>query len=181
MHKFQKCKKRYEHSDGRSASNSNKSTAPIVKALQDSSEATSEKIREFTTKYEGMLQIMEEKLQISESKVRQLEEEKEALTIHLKLVLDELKNPIKIPKEEVVVVLEKPTPTPVKEKSRGSLTPDMIWEDEGFQSDEESDEGMDEEAAEMQAEMEALISDLGMFKKKVAADHEMFGIPIESS
>ncbi len=155
--------------------------APIVKALQDSSEATSEKIREFTTKYEGMLQIMEEKLQISESKVRQLEEEKEALTIHLKLVLDELKNPIKIPKEEVVVVLEKPTPTPVKEKSRGSLTPDMIWEDEGFQSDEESDEGMDEEAAEMQAEMEALISDLGMFKKKVAADHEMFGIPIESS
>lgn len=149
--------------------------APVVKALQESTEATSEKIREFTTKYEGMLQIMEEKLQISESKVRQLEEEKEALNIHLRLVVEELKNPIKIPKEEEVVV---PIPTPVKEKSRGSLTPDMIWEDEGFQSDEESDHGMDEEAAEMQAEMEALISDLGMFKKKVAADHETFGIPV---
>ena len=152
--------------------------APIVKALQDNSEATSEKIREFTTKYEGMLQIMEEKVQISESKVRQLEEEKEALTIHLKLVLDELKNPIKIPREEEIVIPEKPMPTLLRQKSRGSLTPDMIWEDEGFQSDEESDHGMDEEAAEMQAEMEALISDLGMFKKKVAADHATFGIPV---
>jgi hypothetical protein len=163
-----------------------KSSAPVVKALQESAEAQAEKIREFTTKYEGMLQIMEEKLAISESKVRQLEEEKEALSIHLKLVLDELKNPIKIPKEEEVVV------TPVAEevrsikedkkekgKARGSLTPDLIWEDEGFVSEEmDSEPEYDEEAAEMQAELEALVSDLGMFKKKVAADHETFGIPI---
>ena len=151
--------------------------APVVKALQDSAEAQNERIQEFTNKYEGMLQIMEEKLAISESKVRQLEEEKEALTIHLKLVLDELKNPIIIPKEEEVVVVEKPTP--VKEKSRGSLTPDMIWEDEGFHSEDmESDDEVDEEAMETQAQMEALISDLGMFKKKVAADHETFGIHV---
>ena len=150
--------------------------APVVKALQDSSEAQAEKIREYTTKYEGMLQIMEDKLAISESKVRQLEEDKEALNIHLRLVLEELKNPIKIPKEEEVVVV---APVPIKERSRGSLTPDLIWEDEGFQSDEmESDHEMDDEAAEMQAEMEALISDLGMFRKKVAVDHETFGIPV---
>ena len=169
--------------------------APIVKALQDSSEATSEKIREFTTKYEGMLQIMEEKLQISESKVRQLEEEKQALSIHLKLVLDELKNPIKIqiPKEEEIAVvapqqqktMPMPMQTPLRHTSRGSVTPDMIWEDEGFQSDDDEgsvhDEMHDDEAAEMQADMEALISDLGMFKKKVAADHEMFGISIEAN
>jgi len=140
--------------------------APLVKAAQESAEAQGEKLREYTTKYEGMLQIMEEKLAISESKVRQLEEEKEALTIHLKLVLDELKNPIKIAKEDEQRA----------EKSRGP-TPDMIWEDEGFQSDEvESDPDMDAEATEMQAEMEALISDLGLFRKKVAADHEVFGI-----
>ena len=115
---------------------------------------------------------MEEKLAISESKVRQLENEKEALSIHLKLVLEELKNPIRIHKEEIAK-------TPDREKSKGS-TPDMIWEDEGFESqDAESEYGDDGlEDADMQADMEALISDLGLFKKKVAADHDIFGISI---
>jgi len=141
--------------------------APAAKAHADN-EGHAEKIREYTTKYEGMLQIMEEKLAISESKVRQLEEEKEALNIHLKLVLDELRNPIKMPKEEEVVV---------PSKSR-DLPQDMIWEDEGFESEEhDSDTGeYDSEAEELQAQMEALISDVGMFRKKVAADHEVFGI-----
>ena len=55
----------------------------------------------------------------------------------------------------------------------------MIWEDkdEGFESyDEEENDGMDEEAADMQAEMEALIADLGLFRRKVLADHEAFGV-----
>ncbi|ETI21505.1 hypothetical protein G647_07852 [Cladophialophora carrionii CBS 160.54] len=144
-------------------------SASVMKAVQESADAQSEKIREFTTKYENMLQIMEEKLAISESKVRQLEEEKEALSIHLKLVLDELKNPIIINKEES---------ESVGERSRVP-TPDMIYEDETASSDEmETDSEADEEAMEMQAEMEALISDLGMFKKKIAADHETFGIGV---
>lgn len=145
-------------------------SASVLKAVQESADAQSEKIREFTTKYENMLQIMEEKLAISESKVRQLEEEKEALGIHLKLVLEELKNPIVINREET---------ESVGERSRVP-TPDMIYEDEtasseGVETDSEVD---DDEAAEMQAEMEALISDLGMFKKKIAADHEIFGIRV---
>lgn len=139
---------------------------PAPAKAQVDSEAHAEKIREYTTKYEGMLQIMEDKLAISESKVRQLEEEKEALNRHLQLVLAELRNPIKIHKEE-----------PVSEQSRGP-TPDMIWEDEGFESeDRQSDvDEYDSEAEEMQMQMEALISDLGMFRKKVADDHEVFGI-----
>lgn len=141
----------------------------VLKAVQENSDAQSEKIREFTSKYENMLQIMEEKLAISESKVRQLEEEKEALTIHLKLVLEELKNPIVINREEA---------ESVGERSRVP-TPDMIYEDDTASSDEvETDSDYDDEAADMQAEMEALMSDLGMFKKKVAADHEMFGISV---
>ncbi|KIW33419.1 uncharacterized protein PV07_00271 [Cladophialophora immunda] len=144
-------------------------SASVMKAVQETAEAQSEKIREFTTKYENMLQIMEEKLAISESKVRQLEEEKEALGIHLKLVLDELKNPIVINKEETESVCE---------RSRAP-TPDMIYEDDTASSDEaETESEVDDEAADMQAEMEALISDLGLFKKKIAADHEMFGISV---
>lgn len=137
---------------------------PAAKAKAEN-ENQEEKIREYTTKYEGMLQMMDEKLAISESKVRQLENEKEALQIHLKLVLDELKNPIKIKEESRAA-------TPVKTRAE---TPEMIWEDEGFESDDVDSEH-DAEAAEVQAEMEALISDLGLFRKKVAADHDMFGI-----
>lgn len=54
----------------------------------------------------------------------------------------------------------------------------MIWEDkdEGFESYDEENDETDAEAAEMEAEMEALISDLGLFRRKVLADHEAFGV-----
>ena len=144
-------------------------TAPAAKA---DNEAHNEKIREYTTKYEGMLQVMEEKLAISESKVRQLQEEKESLQIHLKLVLEELRNPIKIVKDEEI-----PASQHQSRLSRDH-TPDMIWEDEGFESSDDGSEigEQDSEAADMQAEMEALISDLGLFRKKVLQDHEIFGV-----
>jgi hypothetical protein len=126
-----------------------------------------------------MLQIMEEKLAISESKVRQLEGEKESLQRHLGLVLEELKNPIKIVSlEQEGGEKEKMRRASGRQRER-EKTPEMIWEDkdEGFEScdEEENDEG-DEEAAEMEAEMEALISDLGLFRRKVLADHEAFGV-----
>ena len=55
----------------------------------------------------------------------------------------------------------------------------MIWEDEGFHSEgAESDLEGGAHDSEMQAEMEALISDLGLFKRRVAADHEIFGINV---
>lgn len=141
--------------------------AAAAKAQADV-EVHAEKIREYTTKYENMLQIMAEKLAISESKVRQLEEEKVALNIHLKLVLDELRNPIKIQKLDETE----------KSSISGSRTPDLIWEDGDCEMEDfESDNGQyDEEAAEMQAQMESLISDVGLFRKKVAVDHLAFGV-----
>ena len=155
------------------------SVAPVAKV---ETESQNDKIREYTTKYESMLQIMQEKLGISESKVKQLEEEKEALQRHLKMVVDELKNPIQIQKEEPRATTPLPLPPPMtvkvslKPKQRESLTPEMIWEDEGFQSDEAYDAEAEDEAMEMQAEMDALISDLGLFKRKVAADNKFCGL-----
>ncbi|ETN41991.1 uncharacterized protein HMPREF1541_03930 [Cyphellophora europaea CBS 101466] len=155
-------------------------SAPVMKAMQESAEAQSEKIREFTAKYEDMLQIMEEKLAISESKVRQLESEKEAQAIHLNLVLEELRNPIRI--QSATTVEPKEDPVARKEHTKSVSrpgTPDMIWEDEGFHSEgAESDLEGGAHDSEMQAEMEALISDLGLFKRRVAADHEIFGINV---
>lgn len=155
-------------------------SVPLMKAMQDSADAQAENIREFTAKYEDMLQIMEEKLAISDSKIRQLETEKEAQSIHLNLVLDELKNPIRISAAPASVQQYSATREGGKRTSQSrSGTPDMIWEDEGFHSEgAESDDEVSAENEEMQAEMEALISDLGLFKRRVAADHEMFGIAI---
>ncbi|KAL2438434.1 Kinesin-like protein KIF1C [Exophiala dermatitidis] len=148
-------------------------SASVIKVVQENADAQSEKIREFTSKYENMLQIMEEKLAISESKVRQLEEEKEALSIHLKLVLEELKNPIVIDSRE-----ESVSASP-QERSR-SATPEMIYEDDTASGGDEvdTDSDCDDDAEEMQAEMESLISDLALFKKKLAADQETFGISV---
>lgn len=151
--------------------NQQQQSVPTAAAAKGDAEAHAEKLREYTTKYEGMLQMMDEKLAISESKVRHLEQEKETLQLHLKLVLEELKNPIRT-KEEVVS-------TPAKSREQ---TPDMIWQDEGFESEEEEeliDEEQEAEGLEIQAQMEALISDLGMFRKKVMADHEVFGVNLE--
>lgn len=134
---------------------------PLAKVVQEQ-ELQTERLREYTSKYENMLQVMEEKLAISESKVRQLEIQKEAMDIHLKLVLDELRNPIKIKTEEE---------EPVKREH----TPEMIWEDEGSESEDEED---DPEHVELQADWEALLSDLHMHKQRLAADHEAFGISV---
>jgi hypothetical protein len=91
------------------------------------------------------------------------------------LVLEELKNPFKIEQEEEV---KEPIIKLVREKSIAP-TSNLIWENEGFHSEDiDSDQEIDPGAAEMQAEMEALISDLGLFRKKVAADHEIFGINV---
>ncbi|KIW40227.1 uncharacterized protein PV06_07441 [Exophiala oligosperma] len=138
----------------------------VMKAVQESADAQSEKIRELTSKYENMLQIMEEKVAISESKVRQLEEEKEAMSIHLSLVLDELRNPIVINKET----------ESAGERSRVP-TPDMIYEDDTASSDEiDTESDWEDERAEIEADAHALLAQLANFKKKLASDMEDFGI-----
>lgn len=191
-------------------------TAAIAKA---ESEAHAEKLREYTTKYEGMLQMMDEKLAISESKVRHLEQEKETLQMHLKLVLDELRNPIKTCEDVNTRTATQPITTDTSNTNLNNFTsqtrdfattppqrsrdqtPDLIWEDKGEDNQSTSEEGEEDEhgveiysedehedeepifneaqevaAADVQAEMEALVSDLGMFRKKVRADQEVLGI-----
>lgn len=138
--------------------------APLAKVVQEQ-ELQSERLREYTSKYETMLQVMEEKLAISESKVRQLEVQKEAMDLHLKLVLEELKNPIKIKTEEESVPRE--------------ATPEMVYDEEdSYDSASDSDDEYDSEHNELQNDWEALLNDLQMHKQKLAADHDAFGLEI---
>jgi hypothetical protein len=118
---------------------------------------------------------------VSECKIRQLQTENEALRIHLKLALDSLRNPIPaIPlqkrlsslgslrgEEEDAATAEREDQTPEPEGETSA-----IWEDDPADQPDPNEL----EAHEMQADMEHLLHELGLFKRKMAADHERFGI-----
>ncbi|KAL2000518.1 hypothetical protein VTN02DRAFT_2958 [Thermoascus thermophilus] len=147
------------------------------------SELQNEKLEEYQQQVEKLQRLMEETKMVSECKIRRLQTENEALRNHLKLALESLKNPI---------------PPVTVEKRRSSLA---FIQGKGDDDDDDDDEtekennapveselGFDEwegtirdqairiEAQEMQADMEGLLRDISLFKRKIAADHEMFRI-----
>lgn len=147
------------------------------------SEAQSGKLEEYQNKVDKMQRLMEENKLVSECKIRQLETENETLRLHLKLALESLRNPIP-PVELPKAKSRGPSlhSTSAKDELRRSLAedenlaprqePELIYDDEGAESVEENET----EALEMQAKMEELLKDLGLFRRKVADDHERFGI-----
>lgn len=147
-------------------------------ASKRESELQNEKLEEYQQQVEKLQRLMEETKMVSECKIRQLQTENEALRLHLKLALDSLKNPIPaVPlqkresslgslraeeEDEVRSEKENETPPPEAEAS-------MIWEDDTADPNEM-------EAHEVQADMEDLLHELSLFKRKMAADQERFGI-----
>lgn len=149
------------------------------------SEVQSESLENYQQKVEKMQQLMEETKMVSECKIRQLKTENEALRNHLKLALDSLRNPIPpvtIEKRKSSLYAldedeesENPDLTDDKEDDSSPASdeepePDLIWEDD----DTIEVEAGQIEAQDMQSHMEDLLSDLSMFKRKLASDHERF-------
>ena len=153
-----------------------------------------EKLEEYQIKVERMQRLMEEEKLVSESKIRQLMEQNEALRLHLKLAVESLKNPIAVPppvevpseeqsrfrrvsdgrnswarEKQGVAEQENREPTPELEADEESGT----WSDSG-----KGFMGNEDEAQEMQARMEELLGDLSLFRRKVADDHQRFGIKL---
>ncbi|EGE07566.1 kinesin family protein [Trichophyton equinum CBS 127.97] len=149
------------------------------------SELQTEKLEEYQKQVTRMQQLMEEMKMVSETKIRQLQTENEALRLHLKLALESLKNPIP------------PVQVP-KQRNRQSSVRSLFAKDEGnieileeeAEKENTAPPGLDDqigdkkpglsrfdlEALEVQAEMEDLLSDLNMFRKKLADDCERFGV-----
>lgn len=151
-----------------------------------------EKLEEYQVKVERMQRLMEEEKLVSESKIRQLVEQNEALRLHLKLAVESLKNPIAVPPPIEVPPEERTQFRPVgdgknswaREKERAART-EIREPTPELEADEESGTwsdsgkgfmGNEDEALEMQAKMEELLSDLSLFRRKVADDHDRFGI-----
>ncbi|KAL9029874.1 MAG: hypothetical protein Q9196_001934 [Gyalolechia fulgens] len=149
-----------------------------VAATERERGARDEKLEEYQMKVERMQRMMEEERLVGESKIRQLVEQNEALRRHLKLALDSLKNPIAIaqPEDEADKENREPEPEPEPEAAPESDEgPDEVQD--GVWSDTDSAQAKQErEAVETQERMEDLLKDLGLFRRKVADDHQRFGV-----
>ncbi|KAK2779995.1 Kinesin [Onygenales sp. PD_12] len=178
--------------------------AEIIRTLQLSvsqqtvskreSEIQHEKLEEYQGQVVKMQRLMEETKMVSECKIRQLQTENDALRRHLKLALESLKNPIpsveiikpgkrdssllSVPESSIADTVEIMEDADDKENDASLQEPDLVWEDDG---DTTSPDFGEMEAMEMQARMEELLVDLNFFRRKVADDHERFGIKRQPS
>ena len=150
--------------------------------------ARDEKLEEYQIKVERMQRMMEEERLVGESKIRQLVEQNEALRLHLKLAVESLKNPISVAvmdaagdgdareEEEEEGITEEDA----DEENREPRSPKIEEEETlSVRCEDGRDACADRkeaEAMEMQAGMEELLKDLGLFRRKVADDHERFGV-----
>ena len=150
--------------------------------------ARDDKLEEYQSKVERMQRMMEEERLVGESKIRQLVEQNEALRLHLRLAVESLRNPIAVtapaPQTESVLQDDLKQQTFESQEADKENTPEIEEEEED--DDEQGQKQVEEEswhdntrteaeAVEMQARMEDLLKDLGLFRRKVADDHERFG------
>ena len=165
-----------------------------------------EKLEEYSEKVDAMQRLVEEERLVSDSKIRQLMEQNDALRLHLKLVIENIKNPIQdLPRTETrsfsstsaisvgnnlgvkkrVTLgggggddeLEEENSVEDKEMINEPITPEQSPEPEAQPFYEhDSTYSSDTEAFELQGQMEDLLKDLGHFKAKVADDHSRFGV-----
>jgi hypothetical protein len=152
-------------------------------AADKSAGARDEKLEEYQMKVERMQRMMEEERLVGESKIRQLVEQNEALRLHLKLAVESLRNPIAVvptpPPTENTVQDDLKKQTFEHQEADKENTPELEdGEEEGYERHEQNDARMESEAQEMQAHMEELLKDLGLFRRKVADDHDRFGAGI---
>jgi hypothetical protein len=156
-------------------------------ANQRATEMQDERLEEYQQKVEKMQRLMEETKMVSECKIRQLQTENEALRMHLKLALESLRNPIPPvnlePRQSLSSLAEEDRlPEPDQENREGSPVVESsesepeVWEDEEYEDDDDDEtvtlENSEQEAYQMQERMQDLLGDLGVFKRKLASDHE---------
>ncbi|PQE16843.1 kinesin motor domain-containing protein [Rutstroemia sp. NJR-2017a BBW] len=140
-----------------------------------------ERLEEYQHRVAAMQRMMEDRSMVSEGKIRSLTTENEALRLHLKLALESLKNPI-----EVRGTVDPSTPDStleaddhcqydgINEKTdQGSEDGDAYTEDEAIDVTAHEDR-----ASEVHDFLSDLMSDLGMFRRKLGDDKARFVYPV---
>lgn len=163
-----------------------------------------QQLEEYQKQVVKMQRLMEETRQVSECRIKALQEENEALRLHLKLAVDSLRNPVVVPPLPANKLLVSPraetqttahdqprstpprqnpspihpTPTPsphnLTASSRDPAEDEQEGQDLPWDDNSDTDVDVDVEALEVQAEMQDLLKDLGMFKRKLGDDRSRF-------
>lgn len=156
-------------------------------ANQRATELQDERLEEYQQKVEKMQRLMEETKMVSECKIRQLQTENEALRMHLKLALESLKNPIPPvtleQRRTSIASLAEEDKLPDRDRENREGSPVLhpsdsepeVWEDDDDEDDDDeiiTFDTSEQEAYQMQERMQDLLGDLGVFKRKLASDHE---------
>jgi len=118
---------------------------------QKQQESQAEQLELYQQEVHKMQRKMEEAREVAECKIKALQTQNEALKLHLRLAIESLKNPIP-----------------------AVVTPKNDEYDDSEEESEEDDEEDDEEHDEMETRLSELLSDLGMFKRKVVDDKGRF-------
>lgn len=145
----------------------------------------SQQLEEYQKQVDKMQRLMEETRQVSECKIRALITENEALRLHLKLAVESLKNPVKVP----IPPRQISEPLSIRKRSNASIVQDRrsmmpadpvgsVIHEEWDDSSETDVDIAEEEAMAVQAEMQDLLKDLKMFKRKLGDDHSRFLKPV---
>lgn len=155
-------------------------------AARIANDMQNQQLEEYQKQVEKMQRLMEETRQVSECKIRALATENEALRLHLKLAVDSLKNPVKmpVPPRQVsgaLLVCKRSSDTVAsvarQEAARAPRpTPevDTAAQEEWDDNSETDVDVAEEEAMAVQAEVQDLLKDLGLFKRKLGDDHSRF-------
>ncbi|KAI3557531.1 kinesin motor domain-containing protein [Colletotrichum abscissum] len=135
-----------------------------------------EKLEEYQNHVATMQRMMEERSLVAEGKIRSLQTENEALRLHLKLALESLKNPIP------AVTIKPPEAEEVEDEAQRAKSAGLEGKEENGEDAEslydDSDDTaydsdvMEDNASDMQEYMRSLLSDLGMFRRKIGDDKE---------
>jgi hypothetical protein len=118
---------------------------------QKQQESQAEQLELYQQEVHKMQRKMEEAREVAECKIKALQTQNEALKLHLRLAIESLKNPIP-----------------------AVVTPKNDEYDDSEEESEDDDEEDDEEHDEMETRLSELLSDLGMFKRKVVDDKGRF-------
>ncbi|KAI8175721.1 Kinesin-like protein KIF1C [Colletotrichum sp. SAR 10_77] len=131
-----------------------------------------EKLEEYQNRVVTMQRMMEERSLVAEGKIRSLQTENEALRLHLKLALDSLKNPI--PAVTVKPATDEEDET--EEAKAGQEDKENAEDGESLYDDSDDtaydSDVIEDNANDMQDYMRSLLSDLGMFRRKIGDDKE---------
>lgn len=151
----------------------------VLTAAERGAGARDEKLEEYQNKVERMQRMMEEERLVGESKIRQLMEQNEALKRHVRLVVDNFKNPITVtpgPNGDAAGRPDQGLLGHVVEevKDLGGTDKENTLVSHDQTDAEDIDTLAEAEAVEMQGKMEELLKDLGLFKRKMADDHQRF-------